>query len=133
MNNTKRIEEILKLNGKLIEYLSSTKFNVFQAEGKKNELIQYLFNNNGFYSQNKNRITSDEYNLERITSLLDNILSNYKSAVSFISQRKTSKSDVEGRPLTDWDFYVAIKTKVVDNCEEKTLEINDIINRKKTK
>lgn len=133
MNNTKRIEEILILNGKLIEYLSNTKFNVFQAECKRNELIQYLFNNNSFYSQNKNRITSDEYYLERITSLLDIILSNYKSAVSFISQRKTSKYDLKGRPLTDWDFYVAIKTKVIDNCEEKTLEINDIINRKKTK
>ena len=130
-NDTNEIilQEILKNISLLIEYLVNTKFEMFEAECYRQDLIQYLYNNLGFYSQNLKKITSSEFDYMKINYMLEIISSNYKSACNYIPQRVLT-TDALGKKLTDFDFYVAIRTKVKDNCEPITMELNDIINYK---
>lgn len=126
-NKLNNLNELLKYNFMLNQYLIGTNFEIFEAECKRNDLIQFLFNAEGFYKQAVIPFCSENLQFlekdiqERFNKNINDILYYYKRAYEYIPQRKKGN---------DWEFYVALRTAIIDNTDSINMELNGLITKK---
>ncbi len=129
-DTSQMLESIILSITIILQYLDNTRFNVPEAESQRVPLIQYLYNVQGFLSQNKPRFNSysdQDYLSQKYYELYQHL----QSARGLFPQRYTVKTDASGRKITDWDFFVALRTKARYSVEPIIVDLNDHINEKK--